>query len=124
MTFQPGQSGNLAGRPRKSKALTEILEQAGNRTLVVGDRNIARKRFTAEKLWELATVGQVTLPNGVVLVATLKDISETLRWLYGHIDPPAQRHEVTGKDGNALELTIVEHIVTRNPIASDPEGVL
>jgi hypothetical protein len=95
--WQPGESGNPKGRPRKSRALTDILERAGSKVVTVDGKKIAGKRWLGTALWELATTGGVTLPNGTILVVEPKDWLETVKWIYAHIDgPPKAQMEQTG----------------------------
>jgi len=91
-SFQRGQSGNPAGRPRKDRALTAILAAAGNATVVVPGtaRGLAGKRLVAQLLWAAATSGQLELPNGSVLYLDASDWLGLVKWLFTHIDGPAR----------------------------------
>jgi len=64
--WKPGQSGNPAGRPKKEKALTELLRKEGSKrdqTYIdpkTGEEKvISRKRKLAQKIWELALSGDL-----------------------------------------------------------------
>lgn len=89
-SWNKGQSGNPKGRPPKGRALTELLEKAGNKT-VIGADGVTRagKRELARLLWELATTGQTTFPNGrTVLLGQADDLVAVAKLLYGQIDGP------------------------------------
>jgi hypothetical protein len=103
-SFQPGQSGHPAGRPPNSRALTAILEEAGNKTVDTVDGRTARKRLLARMMWEAATFGEVMLPNGEKLTFDPGDWLATVKWIYSHIDgPPKQEHGIDG----AVTLKVV-----------------
>ena len=89
MAWKSGESGNPKGRPPKSRALTAILETAGKKSTQAGDNKVARQRLLAQLIWEMATEGKVTFPDGRVMVAELQDWMATIRWLYGHVDGSA-----------------------------------
>jgi hypothetical protein len=108
--FRPGQSGNPAGRPPKSRALTEILERGGAKTVLVDGKPMSGKRYIARALWELATTGRVTLPDGTSWTVDPKDWLDTVKWLYVHIDGPAKTETKVDLSGS-LALGIVEEIV-------------
>lgn len=90
-TWQKGQSGNPKGGPKKNRALTAILERAGNQTLDVGGERISGKRLIARLAWEVATKGEATLPSGRMLVVAPADWFDVVKWIYTHIDGPAKQ---------------------------------
>ncbi len=115
-SWQPGQSGNLKGKPPKHRELTEILKRAGSHTVEVDGKKITGKHLVALKLWELATTGQTTLPDGTEdgrkLTAEPAGWFDIVKFVYGQIDgAPSQNLQVSGTDGGPVELAIVERIV-------------
>jgi len=105
--WEKGQSGNPSGRPKKMRALTEILERAGGKTVQHGDRRLARRRLIAEMAWEAATTGVVTFPDGKRLEVGANDWFDVLKWIYQHIDGPAKTQmELTGSGGGPLVIAI------------------
>ena len=57
-TWQPGQSGNPNGRPRKGLALTDVLRE--HMELSDEGDSVPRKVRLAERLYELAMAGNVS----------------------------------------------------------------
>lgn len=119
--FQPGESGNPKGRPPKSRALTEILNRAGSRTIEVNGQKMSGRRFVARALWELATTGQTVLPGREKPIeAGPQAWLDVVKFLYAQIDgPPKSALEVTGKDGAPLTPGIITVIVHKD---TDADG--
>lgn len=92
MPFAPGQTGNKRGRPPKKRALTEILERAGKRRVLHGDKQKARKQALAEMLWQAAMTGEVLLtsPYGPARLVVLSgdDWFEAVKFIYAQVDGP------------------------------------
>jgi len=105
--WQPGQSGNPAGRPPKSRALTAILEAAGSKTVKAGGKSVAGKRLLARMLWEIATTGQTVMPDGKTLLLDPGDWVGLVKWIYSHIDgPPRAELDVTS-GGEPMHIKVV-----------------
>ena len=72
-----GQSGNPKGRPKKTHAMTEILERTGD----VEVDGKTRKEIIADKVWELAEAGDMV----------------AIKYIYDRIEgAPTNRHEMEG----------------------------
>lgn len=105
--FKPGQSGNPNGRPKKERALTAILEAAGDTKVTVNGKTITGKQLLANLLWEITRTGKATFPDGRVLQTDPSDWLQVVQFLYKHIDgPPPQNVDVTSA-GEQLNLPIV-----------------
>jgi len=97
-SWTQGKSGNPNGRPLKNRALTKLLESAGNVTVEVKgqEKKTARKRIIAESIWELVTNGKATLPDGTLLEVEPSDWLGLVKWIYNHIDgPPKAEMDIT-----------------------------
>lgn len=107
MPFKPGQSGNPKGRPPKSRALTQILEKAGSKTVEVNGKRISGKRLLAQMMWQAVTLGEVELPGGEKLTLGVNDWLVAAKWIYAHIDgPPKGEIDVTslGEQINLIQV--------------------
>ncbi len=105
--FGPGNNANPKGRPLKHRALTAILERAGSKALDDGGKRASRRRVLARMVWEAATTGSVTFPDGKALKVDAGDWFEVVKWLYTHIDGPAPKPiELSGPDGEPFHVVV------------------
>lgn len=103
--FKPGQSGNPAGRPRKNKALTEILDRAGSKTIEYDDKRISSKRLMTRLAWQGVTTGQIRFPDGRTLQLSLQDWLDFVQWIFNRVDgPPPKPIEITGMEGGPVVI--------------------
>lgn len=107
--WKPGQSGNPKGRPKKNRALTEILARAGSKTAEDCDgKRRSGKRIVARLLWQAATTGVVQFPDSKETMAlSLSDWLGIVKFLYGHIDGPPKQALIDMKiDGEAIVFQV------------------
>jgi len=108
--WQPGESGNPKGRPRKGKALTEIIKLAGSRMVDGPDGSrISSKRLMARAAWELITHGETVLLGGKRLkVDDLAEWKSLVEWVLTRVDgPPIERKEVSTEDQRVIRVEFI-----------------
>jgi hypothetical protein len=101
-------SNNPAGRPPKSRALTQLLEKAGSRTISLADgTKVSGKRLLARALWEGVTTKVITFPSGEQYQLPPDEWMTLVQFIYKHIDgPPPQQLQHTGEGGGAIVIDI------------------
>ena len=120
MAWKKGQSGNPAGRPPKSRELSEILAKTGDKAVEYNGKNIAGKRLVALLLWEIATTGKTTLPSGLQWIAGPESWLDVVKFIYNQVDgPPKQSLELGGIEG--APITILEVVKDNGSPSSDSE---
>ena len=105
--FQPGQSGNPAGRPPKSRALSDTLEKALAKTVQTEDGNISGKRLLAMLVAQAVTTGKVQFPGEEsASVLGVKDWIAFVQWAYQYLEPPITRQEIDA-NVNVINVKLV-----------------
>ena len=118
-TWQPGQSGNLNGRPKRT--LSAILERAGSASVDVEGKRVSGKRFVALKLWEIATTGRAILSDGRELVAGPQGWLDVVRFIYAQVDgPPPKDVNLGGQADNPLIIDVVWDEAGLNDSSTEP----
>jgi hypothetical protein len=84
--WKPGQSGNPNGRPRRKRALTDLLLRIGEETVIVGGEEMTAKETVARAIWHLAIYGEVSLAGRTLRVETVSEWSHLVKWLYSHLE--------------------------------------
>lgn len=103
-----GKSNNPKGRPPKGRALTEILERAGSKTVEVDGKKVSGKHLAARMAWELVTTGLTRFPDGRELKADFREWFEAVKWIYSQIDgPPKQELEHSGPGGEPVSIRVI-----------------
>ena len=111
--FQPGQSGNPAGRPPRSKALNEILRKYSEGEIELGDTKVQRKEALAQMAWALVLDGKTKYTSGrkVLRVEDVNDWMKIVEFLFNRIDgKPVSQHELSGPDGGPIESSTVSDL--------------
>jgi hypothetical protein len=109
--WKKGKSGNPNGRPPKNRALTEILEKAGSQSVEVDGKKVASKRIVAALLWQVATTGMATFPDGSILSVSPQDWLAVVKFIYAQIDgPPKAEMDVTS-NGETIPVSFIDYRV-------------
>lgn len=103
MGWKPGESGNPKGRPRKERALSNLLRIIGDTPNADG---VLKKRALAEVVWGAALGGDLT----------------AARLIYEYCDgKPVQRNEISGPDSGPIPLAF-EHAAALVDLTGDATG--
>ena len=115
--FQPGQSGNPKGRPPKERALTDLLEKFGNKTVEIDGKKVAGKRILSKLLWELVIYGRAKLPKNeegqeiTMRITSAKEWLDIAKQIYSQIDGAPKGELDLTTDGEPLAgfVRIIKH---------------
>ena len=108
-TFQPGQSGNPGGRPKRDVSLSGILKRY---LRVKEEDGRPRNVVLAERLWELT---EAAIEPDTRLAA--------IKYIYDRADgKPVESQQVSGPGGAPIGLQVFDHRAVLASLAAGPEG--
>lgn len=106
MPFKKGKSGNPKGRPKKGKALTDILIDVGaGKIKYIGGTKVERKEALAMVLWDKALNGDVNAAKYIYDRIDGKPIEKLQH--FGSVVASSKR-ELTPKEREQYEKNLAE----------------
>jgi len=107
MAPKKGTTNNPHGRPKKDRALTDLLMRELSHTVDVDGKPISGKRLIAKSVVDAVTTGKIKFPKDKEdSVISVKDWIDFVKWLYVHIDGSVKTEvDVTsnGKEINQID---------------------
>lgn len=104
-----GRTNNPNGRPPKERSLTNLLDKALGHTILVDGKPVNGKRVLAQLVTDALTTGRLKFPGEEEQsVLSVKDWLDFVKWAYQYIEPPVTRQELTGADGGAVTIRVVD----------------
>ena len=85
--WKPGQSGNPKGRPRKKRALAELLRAKGEEAIAIGSMEMSGQDALAIAIWQVAITGEVWLGGRRLEVQSVTEWASVVKWLIDTIEP-------------------------------------
>jgi len=87
-----GSHNNPNGRPKKERALTDLLVKELSHTTELPDgTKISGKKLIARNIVNAITTGRIKFPkDGEESVISIKDWIDFVKWLYTHVDGQAK----------------------------------
>ena len=118
MAWQPGQSGNPKGRPKKDKALTAVLSNAAASSLTYYDENGKKKTrrradIIGEMVLEGVIFGKITFrkesedDDEITLELTSNDWRNLVQWYFNRVEglaPKGKEEEPEVDEDEQLDI--------------------
>ncbi len=102
--WEKGKSGNPSGRPKRGRALTEILALKAEKTWIVDGKEVPAKEIIAELVVGSLVTGKVSFvdPDERTLKVSSADWISMIKWFYQHVDGDAGKNVTV--DGGIVQL--------------------
>ncbi len=105
MSLPKGKTNNPAGRPPKSKALSELLRKDLNHTYqTITGQKIAAKRIITKRVIDALVTGKWQLADGTFTFLSFQETAELIKWVFLRVDgqPPASVEVKTDEPINLI----------------------
>ena len=104
-----GKTNNPNGRPKKERALTDLLEKQLAHTIDVDGVRLSGKRLVAKSVVDAVTTGRVRFPGDTEdSVISVKDWIDFVKWLYVHIDGSVKTEVDVTSNGETIVVKLVQ----------------
>lgn len=92
MAPKKGTTNNPNGRPKKERALTDLLVRELSHKVIMPDGSeVSGKKLIAQNVVSAVTTGKVKFPKDTEeSVISVKDWIDFMKWLYVHVDGAAK----------------------------------
>jgi hypothetical protein len=113
MAPKKGTTNNPNGRPKKDRALTDLLvKELAHKVLLPDGSEVSGKKLIAQNVVSAVTTGKVRFPKDTEeSVISVKDWIDFMKWLYVHIDGSVKTEvDVTtnGKDVTIINVKLTD----------------
>jgi hypothetical protein len=108
-----GRTNNPNGRPKKDRALTDLLvKELSHKVTMPDGSEVSGKKLIAQNVVSAVTTGKVKFPKDTEeSVISVKDWIDFMKWLYVHVDGAAKSElDVTSGGEKIQPVTIIEVI--------------
>jgi hypothetical protein len=117
--FQPGQSGNPAGRPPKTRAFADLLKgQALKASTLKGRDQLSNQELWAELVWEAILSGRIKFPGtNRYKSLDMRTWVMLVKLLCDHVDgPPKLDVELFGQGDDAEDVSMEAVVAARQRV--------
>lgn len=111
MSLPKGKTNNPAGRPPKSKALSELLRKDLNRTYPTGEgKKTAAKRIITKRVIDALVTGKWKLADGTFTYLSFGETAELIKWVFLRVDgqPQAAIDVTSGNENLTINVVYTE----------------
>ena len=108
MAGVPGKTNNPNGRPKKERALTDLLVKELSHTIEIDGEKISGKRLIAKSVVDAVTTGKLHFPNDTEeSIISVKDWIDFVKWLYVHVDGTARTDIDVTSGGAPININVI-----------------
>lgn len=102
-----GKTNNPNGRPKKDRALTDILVKRLSHSLDINGKRVSGKNLIAMNVVDAVTKGRIRFPNDTEdSVISVKDWIDFMKWLYVHVDGSVKTELDVTTGGEKIIVTL------------------